>query len=125
MIRLRATILVFALGAGLAGLLAGDASTVGAPRPVWNEVKWPFPLDQWGLGKAFRCGADDCGTEIDLYLRAKIGFCNCTTGVADDPELDRVSDLELLSGRFVGLAEGREVAVGHMKGRSRPYRVDM
>ena len=63
MTRLRTTLLVVALGAGIAGLLAGDASTVGAPRPVWNEVKWPFPLDQWGLGKAYRCGTADCGTE--------------------------------------------------------------
>src|SRR5262249_34477811 len=125
MIRLRATILVFALGAGLAGLLAGDASTVGAPRPVWSEVKWPFPLDQWGLGNAYRCGAADCGVEVNLYLRAKIGFCNCATGVSDDAELDRVGDLEILSDQWVGLADGREIKVGHMNGRSRPYRAEM
>ena len=67
----------------------------GSARAVWTEVKWPFPLDQWGLGRAFRCGAADCGTEINLYLRAKIGFCNCATGVSDDAELDRVGDLEI------------------------------
>jgi hypothetical protein len=121
--RLRTTLLVVALGAGLAGLLAGDASTVGAPRPVWNEVKWPFPLDQWGLGKAYRCGAADCGTEVTVYLRAKIGFCNCATGVSDDAELDRVGDLELFSDKFEGLTEGRAVVVHWMKGRSRPYQV--
>src|SRR6266704_4990695 len=116
MTRLRTTLLVVALGAGLAGLLAGDASTVGAPRPVWNEVKWPFPLDQWGLGKAYRCGADDCGTEVTVYLRAKIGFCNCATGVSDDAELDRVGDLELLSDKFEGLSDGRPISVGWMNG---------
>jgi hypothetical protein len=123
--RLRTGILVFALGAALAGLLAGDAATVGAARPVWNEVKWPFPLDQWGLGKAFRCGAADCGTEISVYLRAKIGFCNCATGVADDAELDRVGDLELYSDKWIGLTDGREIKVGWMSGRSRPYKVEM
>ena len=27
-------------------------------------------------------------TAVDLYLRAKLGSCNCTTGVADDGDLD-------------------------------------
>jgi hypothetical protein len=125
MTRLRTGILVVALGAGLAGLLARDAATVGATRPVWNEVKWPFPLDQWGVGKAFRCAAADCGAEINVYLRAKIGFCNCATGVADDEELDRVGDLEIFSDKWVGLSTGREIKVGWMSGRSRPYRVEM
>jgi hypothetical protein len=122
---LRTGLLVVALGAALAGLLAGDAATVGVARPVWSEVKWPFPLDQWGLGKAFRCAPADCGTEVSVYLRAKIGFCNCSTGVADDAELDRVGDLEIFSERWVGLADGREIKVGWMSGRSRPYRVEM
>jgi hypothetical protein len=60
---------------------------------------------------------------MELYLRAKLGFCNCTTGVADDAELDRVGDLELLSSKFKALGDGRPVSVGSMKGRSRPYRV--
>ena len=125
MIRLRTPLLVLVLGVGLASLLAGDASTVGAPRPVWNEVKWPFPLDQWGLGQAYRCAAADCGIDVSLYLRAKIGFCNCATGVSDDAELDRVGDLELYSDKWVGLTDGSEIKVGWMNGRSRPYRVDV
>jgi hypothetical protein len=116
---------------GFAVLLAGDAMTVGVPEQAvakgaakssdWAEVKWPFPLDQWGTGRAFQCR--DCGAEINLYLRAKLGFCNCTTGVADDAELDRVGDLELLSSKFAGLGDGRPIKVGRMNGRSRPYRV--
>jgi hypothetical protein len=104
---------------------AGQQRTeVGKPAPAaWSEFKWPFPLDQWGVGRAFRCKAADCGADIDLYLRAKLGFCNCTTGVSDDAELDRVGDLELLSARFNGLRDGRPVTVGWMKGRSRPYQV--
>jgi hypothetical protein len=130
MTKLRTAVLVVALGAGLAGLLAGDAATVGITRrdaqpAPWSEAKWPFPLDQWGLGRAYRCAPADCGTEVKLYLRAKIGFCNCATGVSDDEELDRIGDLEILSDRFVGLTEGRPIKVGWMAGRSRPYRVDM
>jgi hypothetical protein len=132
MVRLRTGIIITALGAGLAGLLAGDAATVGvqrgmgaAIRPNFVEVKWPFPLDQWGRGRAFYCAAADCGVEVALYLRAKIGFCNCETGVSDDGELDRVGDLELYSPKFVGLSDGRVIQVGWMSGRSRPYRVDM
>jgi hypothetical protein len=94
-------------------------------RASWTEVKWPFPLDQWGLGRAFACRAADCGTEISLYLRPKLGFCNCSSGVSDDTELDRVGDLELLSSAFHGLRDGKPIAVGWMTGRSRPYDVDI
>jgi len=126
MIRLRTGLLVISLGAGLAGLLAGDAEVgANAAQPLWSEVKWPFPVDQWGSGRAFRCAAADCGLEISLYLRAKIGFCNCATGVSDDDELDRVGDLEIFSAKWIGLADGRPIKVGWMNGRSRPYRVEM
>jgi|EndMetStandDraft_8_1072994.scaffolds.fasta_scaffold38001_3 hypothetical protein len=133
---LRTGIVVVALGIALAGLLASDAVTTGAGErastageparaTAWSEVKWPFALDQWGTGRAFRCRAPDCGADIELYLRAKLGFCNCTTGVADDAELDRVGDLELFSQKFDGLRDGRPIKVGWMNGRSRPYRVAM
>jgi hypothetical protein len=93
------------------------------PGAPWTEVKWPFPLDQWGTGRAFQCRAQHCGAEVKLYLRPKLGFCNCTTGVSDDAELDRVGDLELFSEKFDGLSEGRPIKVGWMSGRSRPYQV--
>ena len=48
-------------------------------QPTWTEVAWPFPIDQWGKGKAFRCKAADCGAEVTIYLRAKLGSCDCTT----------------------------------------------
>jgi hypothetical protein len=131
MTMLRTVAPVAMLGLGLAGLLAGDRAIVGASqqseaapvRAQWNEVKWPFPLDQWGIGRAFQCRAADCGSEVNLYLRPKLGFCNCTTGVSDDAELDRVGDLELLSNAFDGLRDGRPIDVGWMHGRSRPYHV--
>ena len=123
----------FVVALSMAGVLAGDSMTLGAGQQpadagkpaAWSEVKWPFPLDQWGVGRAFRCQAVVCGADISLYLRAKLGFCNCATGVSDDAELDRVGDLELLSARFNGLREGRAITVGWMQGRSRPYQVAM
>jgi hypothetical protein len=136
MTRLRTAILVVALGAALAGVLGSDAVTVGlAPRATervvvptsstFVEVKWPFPRDQWGDGRAFRCAAADCGVEISLYLRPKIGFCNCETGVADEAELDRVVDIELYSPKYFGLTHGDEIQVGRMRGLSRIYQVDI
>jgi hypothetical protein len=132
---MRPVSLAFLLSAAMLGLLAGDAATVSVERqspgpatsnrPAWTEVKWPFALDQWGVGRAFICRAADCGGEVDLYLRAKLGFCNCTTGVSDDAELDRVGDLELLNPSFNGLSEGRPITVGWMSGRSRRYQVSM
>jgi hypothetical protein len=116
-----------ALAVALAWLVADRsdrAAAVATPsRPAWSEVEWPFPMDQWGKGKAFRCHPADCGSEVNLYLRAKIGFCNCTTGVADDDELARVGDIALIGGRADPLAPGRAIAVRWMKGRSRPYAV--
>src|SRR4051794_26744967 len=67
-----------------------------APRPVWSETKWPFLMDEWGEGTAFRCKVADCGAELDVYMRAKIGFCSSVTGIADDTELDRLSDFHLM-----------------------------
>jgi hypothetical protein len=103
---------------GPADELAQDMSEV---RAVWTEAKWPFPIDQWGTGRAFVCKPADCGVEVNLYLRAKLGSCNCTTGVADDDDLDRMSDFDLLGAEVSPLAAGRPITIGWMKGRSRPY----
>src|SRR5262245_23259938 len=101
-----------------AGKVAGDTSDV---RPLWAEVTWPFPMDQWGTGRAFACKAADCGAEVKLYLRAKLGSCNCTTGVADDDDLDRMSDFELVGDEVSPLGAGRPVKIAWMNGRSRAY----
>jgi len=100
---------------------SGDRSSRG--QSVWTEAAWPFPIDQWGQGWAYQCKAADCGIDVNLYVRPKIGFCNCQTGVADDEELDRVSDAELVGGESSALGPGRPIAVHWMKGRSRGYRV--
>jgi hypothetical protein len=93
-------------------------------RPVWTESTWPFPVDQFGGGWAFQCKAANCGTNVNLYLRPKLGFCNCQTGVADDEELDRVGDVDLVGSGGSALGPGRTIAVRSMKGRSRAYEVN-
>jgi hypothetical protein len=122
------------LAVALAGtvLVAGTAAVFGlrapasaiAPAsitPFWTEVKWPFPIDQWGSGRAFVCAAADCGAKVDLYVRPKIGFCNCATGVSDDAELERVSDTEFVGRSVTALDAGRPIKVGWMEGRLRAY----
>jgi hypothetical protein len=115
-----------ALAGGVAGdVLASHHNGVptGSRQPHWVEVKWPFPIDQWGTGRAFQCGAEACGETLTLYLRPKIGFCNCSRGVYDDTELDRVGDVELIGPQFAGVGDGKPVTVGWMKGRSRAFTV--
>jgi hypothetical protein len=123
----RAAVLALAI-AGI-GLTAGSAAVFGlrAPAsksaigPVWSEAKWPFLLDQWGIGKAFTCMPADCGVKVEVYIRPKIGFCNCSTGVSDANELERVADTDLKSSQVRPLGPTRPVKVGWMYGLSRPY----
>ena len=119
--------LAFAL-LGAAGALAlisqgsaSDRAAAKAVKAVWTEVQWPFPMDEWGQGKAFACKAADCGVEASLYIRAKIGFCNCATGVSDDEELDRLTDFRLMGDKLAAVGAGRPIQVAWMKGRSRAY----
>jgi|SRR5690242_13096844 hypothetical protein len=112
---------------GNAGRLAqgSDTGETQTPEPSsqWSQEQWPFPIDQWGTGRAFRCSADRCGRELHLYLRAKIGFCRCATGVADDDEIERVGDLELIGADYKPLAAGHPVRAGIMSGRARLFAV--
>jgi hypothetical protein len=91
----------------------------------WQEIAWPFPRDGWPAGRAFRCATESCGGEIEVYVRPKIGFCNCDSGVADDDEVDRVADLDLMSDRFVPREAGQVVRLDGMSGRSRSYDLRM
>src|SRR5262245_16978837 len=94
-----AIIAALAFAAATAGFLAIRVShNTVPPRPVWTEAKWPFTIDQWGTGRAFNCKAADCGTEVKLCLRAKLGSSNCTNGVADDADLDSMSAFDLVGG---------------------------
>src|SRR5579871_2835615 len=130
----RTTVIAVILGLTL-GAFAGLSALFGWPmlvqskalttphHPKFAETRWPFPTDEWGEGKAFRCGAADCGVEVNVYIRAKIGFCNCLTGVSDDAELDRLSDFHLMGDKPSVLGPGHEIKIAWMKGRSRAYAV--
>ena len=108
-------------------MLAGFAGSEPARSDIegWREIAWPFPRDGWPAGRAFRCAVEACGGEVEIYVRPKIGFCNCDSGVADDDEVDRVADLDLMSQRFAPLAPGNVVEVADMSGRLRSYDLRM
>src|SRR5712671_2193462 len=118
------TIAVACLAIGaLSGVAAYDRARSGTGG--WREIAWPFPRDGWPAGRAFRCNAAACGAEVEVYVRPKIGFCNCDRGVADDDEVDRVADLDLLSEHFTPRAPGDVVAIADMPGRIRAYDLKM
>ena len=130
--RQRNIIAVGGLAFGLGGLIAllswlaysfTNEVARSSGSPSWSEVTWPFAPDEWGKGKAFHCKAADCGTEINVYIRAKIGFCNCTIGVADDDELTRLSDFVLMGESIDPHGPGRPIRMAWMNGRSRSYAI--
>src|SRR5215470_4473632 len=102
--RLASIIASFGFGAMAAMLLvfgppfAANRAAAPSDHPVWIETKWPFLQDEWGAGKAFQCKVEDCGAQLDLYIRPKVGFCSSVTGVADDAELERLSDFDFMRG---------------------------
>jgi hypothetical protein len=120
---LRAAVVGISLLAAPGAIHSVPARPPGELQPAWTEFKWPFAVDQWGIGRAFVCKPVDCGVEVNVYLRPKIGFCKCATGVDDDDELERVGDLPLIGEKAVALGAGRPIEVASMKGRSRSYRV--
>jgi hypothetical protein len=115
--------LVFGALSGVAAYQKVRPPSVGDDGRHWREIAWPYPRDGWPAGRAFRCEA--CAGEAELYVRPKIGFCNCGTGVADDDEVDRVADLDLISERFAPVAPGEVIRVADLSGRSRAYDLDM
>jgi hypothetical protein len=106
-------------------VLSGAAGAQPVDVAGWQEIAWPYPRDAWPAGRAFRCASGGCGGEVEVYLRPKIGFCNCDTGVADDDEVDRVADLDLISEQFVPLQAGHVIGIAGMPGRSRSYQLRM
>ena len=110
--------------AGGVALVAARPPVPGSPTgPMWAEVAWPFAGDPWGPGRAFRCTASHCGSEVTVYLRAKAGLCDCTTGVADDEHLDRVGDVDLVGRESVARGPGEPITIHKMNGRRRAYTV--
>jgi hypothetical protein len=124
---MRKALLSIVIGVGLLAVPAATydlslpAQSLAELGPAWTEFKWPFAVDQWGIGRAFRCKPAECGVEVNVYLRPKIGFCKCATGVVDDDELERVSDNALIAADTVALGSGHVIDVAWMRGRSRTY----
>jgi hypothetical protein len=110
---------------GVAAFQHARIGTAVAGAASWREIAWPFPRDGWPAGRAFRCDSSACGGDVELYVRPKIGFCNCDTGVADDDEVDRVADLDLMSQRFVPQQAGKVIRISDMTGRARSYDLRM
>src|ERR1700684_4415750 len=54
-------------GGAVSGSPAG-----GTSAPVGTEIKWPYGMDQWGVGRSFVCAAADCGARIEVQIRPKI-----------------------------------------------------
>ena len=103
----------------LMALIALSGAAPRSPVTGWDEVAWPFARDAWPAGRAFRCR--DC--DLDVYIRPKLGFCNCTTGVTDDAEVDAVSDLDMISPEFDPAGPGGGVAAAGLLGRARDYTI--
>ncbi len=118
------------LGFAVASIAASATALLHVRGPgessvaAWAQEPWPFPIDQWGTGQAFRCNTGPCGADLHLYLRAKIGFCRCATGVSDDDEIDRVGDTELLGPNYKPLVPGHGVEAGVLRGRARLFKVE-
>jgi hypothetical protein len=94
---------------------------MGLQKLGWREMAWPHPRDAFPAGRAFRCQRASCGEGTELYVRAKPGFCDSATGVPGDDEVDRVSDLDLVSTRATPIAPGQSERFGEFVGRSRSY----
>jgi len=77
--------------------------------PSGREVKWPFLLDEWGIGRAFRCARPIAQRDRSLFVRqGRFGIA--PPGSPTMTIFDRVSDLELFSECIRALTDGRLVS---------------
>jgi hypothetical protein len=122
----RRTILQTSLAGSMIAGLAGLAAFANFyPKPDrdeeitgWRRIAWPFARDAFPPGRAWK--RDD----TEVYVRPKLGFCgNCDTGVVEDSEVDRVSDIDLLDEHFAPLREGKRIQLTDLTGRARLYRI--
>jgi hypothetical protein len=59
-----------------------------------------------------------------VYARVKMGMCDCVAGVADDDDLERVSDASLLAARMTPEGPGEALELAGLKTRLRLYRAE-
>jgi hypothetical protein len=118
------------LAFGAIGLIAGDGAATtatsfgaGSGSTMFVEAKWPFGLDQWGRGRAFDCKSSRCGADAKLYVRAKVGFCDCFDHV-DEDDVDRLTDFDFIRATAVSLGADRPMWLGGDPARLRAFRLD-
>ena len=116
--------LVRSLIASAAATLWGATATCVPVRAQdqgsWKPMPWPFLRDGWPNGIAFDCPT--CGGGLSLFVRVKVGFCDCSRGVSDDDEIDRVGDVDLVDPDFRPDGAGRVEQVAGVRGRLRLYK---
>jgi hypothetical protein len=126
MILPRRTLVQLALAGVTVAVLAGFAAFAHwYPKPDrdeeatgWRRIAWPFGRDAFPAGRAWK--RDD----TEVYVRPKLGFCgNCETGVVEDSEVDRVTDIDLLDARFAPLRPGKRIQITDLFGRARLYKI--
>ena len=110
-----------AIAATLLWAACGAAFAQESPTATWKEVAWPFLRDAWPNGRAFECVGPACGSNLSIYARVKNGFCDCSRGVSDDDEIDRVGDVVLVAPDFRPLGSGAARPLAGMDGRARLY----
>jgi hypothetical protein len=112
-------------GVGFLGArLVFEPAALVTADSAWSEAAWPFLRDAWPAGRAFRCDAAHCGEEVMVYARVKAGMCDCVAGIADDQDLERVSDAGLMAPRISAMGPGEERSLAGLKARMRIYRTE-
>lgn len=127
MILKRRTIIQASLAGGLVAGLAGFSEIGHWYRawmaefgPGWKSIPWPFPRDAWRDGKSWR----NRDLELEVHIRLKPGSSgNCDTGVVEDSEVERVTDIGLLDPQSAPVQAGTRVRITDLFGRARLYRV--
>src|SRR5215475_1648823 len=125
---MRSSIILGSVTVFLLGLVGGLTVWRGRSSSsivMWQKIPWPFGRDAWPPGLAFRCTGRQCSEGAEIYVRPKMGFCNCALGVSDDEEVDRVTDLDLISEHFHPVAAGKPVHIAGLQGRLRSYALEM
>ena len=112
-----------AITAAIGVLCLGAMAIAAEPveRPVWREARWTPPIDNWGFGLAYVCDNAACPGGVRMFVRTKVGFCNCFSGVADDDEIDRIGDVDLHADIYKPVEPGQVTSVGDLRGRKRVF----